>query len=379
MKLNSPEAAKLKETVLIIIDEASMLSSHSLRIIDTLLREIMNDTRPFGGKTVVLGGDFRQTTNIVPRGSVTDILEVCIKNSPLWQHVKQRSLITNMRTAGQDSFNEWVLKIGNGSLNTSILGVDAEVVHLPNHLVENGDIVRSIYGTVINTETDMEISETSKKVILTPKNEIAMNINLKAIDLLPSEEKTYVSIDNVMSDDVNDVIDYPIEFLNQQCPSGMPPHRLTLKKGAFIMLLRNLNPKQGLLNGTRLVVKALQTNFIDAEIITGSNKGERVFIPRIILQPSESTLPFKMQRRQFPINLAFAMTINKSQGQSFDRVGVYLPEPVFAHGQLYVALTRGRNHKNLKVHIKETFNQGKLMGDQRIFTKNVVIKEILNK
>jgi ATP-dependent DNA helicase PIF1 len=145
------------------------------------------------------------------------------------------------------------------------------------------------------------------------------------------------------------------------------------------MLLRNLSLKQGLLNGTLSVVKPLQTNFIGAEIITGSNKGERVFIPRIILQPSVSTLHLKMQRRQFPINLAFAMTINKSQGQSFYRVGVYLPEPVFAHGQLYVALTRGRNHKNLKVHIKETFNQGKLMGDQRIFTKNLVTKEIYNK
>ena len=105
--------------------------------------------------------------------------------------------------------------------------------------------------------------------------------------------------------------------------SLLPPHILILRVGAFIMLLRNLDPKNGLLNVTRLVV---QQNFIDAEIITGSKKGERVFIPRLSLEPSESSLPFKMRRRQFPVILAF---VNKAQGQSFEQVGVYIPEPVF--------------------------------------------------
>ena len=63
-----------------------------------------------------------------------------------------------------------------------------------------------------------------------------------------------------------------MEFLNELCPSGIPPHRLRLKVGAFIMLLRNLDPKNGLMNATRLVVQGLQQNFIDAEIITGSKK-----------------------------------------------------------------------------------------------------------
>ena len=98
MKIPSIDSNKLHDAYLIIIDEASMLSSHSLRIIDQLLKEIMNDVRPFGGKTFMLGGDLRQTSNIVPHGTAMDILEVCIKSSPLWQHVKKRSLISNMRT-----------------------------------------------------------------------------------------------------------------------------------------------------------------------------------------------------------------------------------------------------------------------------------------
>ena len=133
MKVPSYESAKLHEASLLIIDEASMLSSHSLRIIDKLLREVMNDTRPFGGKTLILGGDFRQTTNVVPRGSVTDILEVCIKNSQLWQHVKQYSLTDNMRTSGQEDFNQWVLRLGNGELTNGIDVIDPDLIKFSNY------------------------------------------------------------------------------------------------------------------------------------------------------------------------------------------------------------------------------------------------------
>jgi len=193
---------------------------------------------------------------------------------------------------------------------------------------------------------------------LSPKNANVTELNLKILELIPGDDILYMSIDNMISDDPNDAIDFPVEFLHAQSPSGMPPHLLKLKVGAFIMLLRNLNPKKGLLNGTRLIVQSLHRNCIKEEIISGNNKGEVVCIPRIIdLEPSESSLPSRM-KRQFPIILAFAMTINKSQGQSFDHVGVYLPEPVFGHGQLYVALTRSRKHNNLRVFIKDTLYQG---------------------
>ena len=80
----------------------------------------------------------------------------------------------------------------------------------------------------------------------------------------------------------------------------MPPHRQFLKMFATVILLRNLDPDEGLCNGTRLIIRAFSNRVIDAEIATGIHKHKRVFISRIILTSSESELPFILRRRQFP-------------------------------------------------------------------------------
>jgi len=86
------------------------------------------------------------------------------------------------------------------------------------------------------------------------------------------------------------------------------------------------------------------------------------------LSPSKTTLPLRFKRWQFPIIPAFAMTIHKSQGQSYGRVGIYLLEPLFTHGQLYVALSRVRSKNQLKIEMSANSDN---------CVDNIVYKELL--
>lgn len=373
IRMNSTEAESLREAKLIIIDEATMMSCHALRCIDALLREVMLQDIPFGGKVILLGGDFRQTLPVVVRGSRTQIIETCLKSSPLWQHFVQLRLSENMRSKGQNLFNQWQLDVGEGK-TPRIHHSFEDLVQIPISILCKDSIIMSVYGNNINSTDDDQLAQ---KVILTSKNRDALTLNNQIINLLSGQARTYFSADSVVSDDHENTINFSPEFLHSQTPSGMPPHKLTLKIGTIIMLLRNMNPKKGLCNGTRLIVHSLHDHFIDAKILTGTHKNDRVYIPRIDLAPSENALPFVLKRRQFPVIISFAMTINRSQGQTFSRVGLYLEEPVFSHGQLYVAFSRCKNEENLKVYVKNTHQQGELFNDGRIFTRNVVYPEVL--
>jgi ATP-dependent exoDNAse (exonuclease V) alpha subunit len=146
---------------------------------------------------------------------------------------------------------------------------------------------------------------------------------------------------------------------------------LALKVGCPVMLFRNLDAAKGLCNGTRMVVREIKNRVIKCEIISGDERfgGNIVLISRITLEPSAENLPIPLKRRQFPIRLAFAMTINKSQGQSVKFVGLNLQSQVFSHGQLYVALSRCTSGNRIRVWLPE--------GNENKRVQNVVYPEIL--
>ncbi|XP_045820726.1 ATP-dependent DNA helicase PIF1-like, partial [Trifolium pratense] len=296
------------------------------------------------------------------------------------------TLSKNMRLLGGASsadveqrrlFSECILGVGDGEIRDDNDN-DLELKIPSDLLISNsGDplasIVESTYPQLLQNMNDTTYFQ--NRAILAPKNSIVNIINDYMLDLIPGEEKTYLSYDtpltqNVDSQTVDDV--HTPEFLNTISMSGLPNHKLRLKVGVPVMLLRNLNNKLGLCNGTRLIITRLGKRALEGKIISRSNIRDQVFIPRFSLTPSDVRIPFKFQRRQFPIMIYFAMTINKSRGQSLKHVGIYLPSPVFSHGQLYVAISRVTSRKGLKILIIDDD------GEDTIKTSNVVYKEVFH-
>ncbi len=363
IKPNSAAGRALKEIDVFIWDEASMAPSSALNSIDILLRDTAQCQKPFGGKIFVLGGDFRQVLPVVRFGSRTRQVASSIKSSPLWKNFDIMTLHKNMRAKSEEQqFAHWLLELGNGKIKS-----DSECfIDIPPNLRCTEQLSKDIFPSeVLKSEQNI-----CNSAILCPKNESALLINEEVLKMLPGEEVTYTSIDMVRPGEEQET-DFPVEFLNSQTPSGMPPHKLTLKVGAVVMCLRNLNISGGLCNGTRMVVTALRDHVVQCKIATGLKRGETVLIPRISTLPSDPFFPVDFVRRQFPLRLAYCMTINKAQGQTFDRIGLYLPEPVFSHGQLYVALSRVRSADSIALHIVPP------RGRNDRETKNIVYTEIL--
>ncbi|XP_012562246.2 uncharacterized protein LOC100210961 [Hydra vulgaris] len=213
---------------------------------------------------------------------------------------------------GEGDFSEWLLKLGSGTIPVNEEDPFKECMEISQQCIirENELIVEKIFG-------DAQQDDYAKRVILTPTNVDSLSINEEVLERLHGKVKTYLSADQIDTDDLNEINNFPVEFLNSLTPSGMPTYCLKLKICCVIMLLRNSDLNAGLCNGTRMKVCALQNNYIDAEVLTGFFEGKRVFVPRIQLALSDSNLPFVIKRRQFPVRLAYSMTINKSLGQTF--------------------------------------------------------------
>ncbi|XP_020962284.1 uncharacterized protein LOC107606362 isoform X4 [Arachis ipaensis] len=389
IKQGSALADLLIKTKLIIWDEAPMVNRFCIEALDRTMRDILRFSnpnsldQPFGGKTVVFGGDFRQILPVIPKGTRQEIVNATINSSYIWDSCKLLSLTKNMRLKAGDShtnsselkeFGDWILGIGDGSHGTP--RDCGERIEIPEDiLVKDWDdpietICKVTYPELFcGKNIDEHIED---RAILAPTLQIVDEINNYMMSLNSTEAQTYYSSDKACPTESNNDLLASIhtpEFLNTIRCSGIPNHELTLKVGTPIMLLRNIDHFAGLCNGTRLVVTRLGKHIIEACSKVGKNKGQKVFIPRMTLSPSDHRIPFKFQRRQFPIMVSYAMTINKSQGQSLSKVGLLLKKPVFTHGQLYVAASRVTNRQGLKILLCHDANN-------RTETDNVVFKEV---
>ncbi|PIA58111.1 hypothetical protein AQUCO_00500210v1 [Aquilegia coerulea] len=287
-------AELFKRAKLIIWDEVPMQHRFCVEAVDRTLRDIRKIKEPFGGVTVVLGGDFKQTLPVITKGTRQEIVRACLTKSHLWSGVRLLTLIgTNPK----------------------------EDVELPSEIKRCKSTMDLLFKVYPNLNVEEVATETylHERSILSARNDDVATLNELAINHFPGELHEYLAADKAIEDDQpienrgNSILNENMQALD---PPSLPPFKLQLKVGCPIMLLRNLQPRDGLCNGTRLMVVQFATRVIETKILNGSHAENYVFIPRITLQPSVSETSFQMARRQFPVRLAFAMTINKSQGQS---------------------------------------------------------------
>jgi hypothetical protein len=276
-----------------------------------------------------------------------------------------------LSNSGDEAYCKFLLRIGEGKEPTVRNEKIDDYVKIPESLVFNSDLDNLIDW--VHPDPD-NIDQNS--AILSAWNEEVDEVNRKCLHRMSSPLFVSNSCDKLLDESQEPI--YPIELLNSLTPPGFPLHALQLKIGAPIILLRNLRPSDGLCNGTRLTITSVTTNLLTAIIQNGSHVGNKVFIPRICFT-TDDTIPFQYSRRQFPIKLAFALTINKSQGQTLSKIGLYLPRPIFNHGGLYVALSRATDPSQVKALIRQDISiQGDFEDLEGTYTRNIVYKEIIS-
>ncbi|XP_024011354.1 ATP-dependent DNA helicase PIF7-like [Eutrema salsugineum] len=269
MPPGSDLANLMKRADLIVWDEAPMMSKYSFKNLDRSLNDIIRlpVRKPFGGKVVFFGGDFRQILPVIPHTGRSETVMATINSSALWDDCTVLQLTKNMRLLGGLSdvaaaelkaFSEWILAVGDGKVNTP--NDDVVDIDTPEDLLikDCGDpmktIVKEVYGNLISSQHAEDFYQ--HRAILSPTNEDVDQINDYMFSLLPGELHTYLSADSIAPSDKD------------------PSHKI----GAPVMCLRNIDPKGGLCNGTRLIVTHLARHVIEGRIITGTDKvGDKEF------------------------------------------------------------------------------------------------------
>ncbi|VDP22366.1 unnamed protein product [Heligmosomoides polygyrus] len=208
VKRQQKEARMLMETEAIIWDEISMASKGAFEAVDSLLRDLMQNDRPFCGKLIIVGGDFRQTLPIVEHGGRNEVVETCVNRSALWRLFTKYRLTTNMRAQNAgDTWPEFLLKVGSGEANDA-----DDRVMIAHNCIYEGDIVTSVFEEVIDPESAYNFAE---KAVLAPKNSHVHALNADTLRRLQVEnerdERVFKSVDEGIIEDNTDQLYMPTE------------------------------------------------------------------------------------------------------------------------------------------------------------------------
>lgn len=344
-----------------------------LACVEECCRKVMGNQTLFGGKVIVLLGDFRQTCPVIPRGTKADILNACISRCQFWPQFHIARLITPIRNGEDPALASFVDEIGDGTgphVDLSFLTCTTDV--------------RDVIGFIYDQSVIINPTACLRRCILVPTNAQVDWYNTAVLSLLPSTSRQYLAADSleehteateaINSDlDTNSPLPNPdaiLDYVRYRRPSGMPDYNLTVKVGGVYRLLRNFSIDSGLVKNTRVAVvgtgfKLSTIRILQSTHTPGSNSGD-ILLPRITFKEKLSS-GHTLCRRQFPLAPAYASTFHSCQGLTLDRVGVDLTQDVFTHGQLYTALSRIRRRSDAIVRLPTECST----------TTNVTYKELL--
>ena len=255
---DSYEAEQIRQAILIMIDEVSMMSWKLLSMLDRFLRSLMKSDVYMGGKVVVLMGDMRQCPPVVPGGGRPDTVDTSLARYENWHRYTMHRLTKNMRVerliSTDTSANriselrahaDWLLAMGNGKLENKC----QNLITIPKKMVciSPDELEEKVYD-------DFEVNYIDKeyllnRLIMSSTNDCIQEKNFKFVDQkLPGDMIVSYSRDECV--EMEDRHLYDSDYLNRMNVSGLPPHRLPLKVNAVVILIRNLDVKRKHCNGT---------------------------------------------------------------------------------------------------------------------------------
>jgi hypothetical protein len=332
-----PRGELLRDAALIIWDEAPMANRAVLACVEETCRRVMGNNSPFGGKVIILLGDFRQTCPVIRRGSRAQVVDASIKSSPLFTHFEIFRLTEPIRNAEDPEFANFVDGVGDGA------GPD-----IPLEMLSCGNTEKDLIDFVYPTQILENPLACLSRAILAPTNQQVDSYNDAMLRRVDGSGRIYLAADSL--EEVEDLgLDAPdsiLDYVAKHTPPGLPPHSLTIKANAVFRLLRNFSIDRGLVKNVRVVV-------MHVGIAGGFNQidDEDILIPRINFTATLSS-GHTLLRRQFPLAPAYATTFNSCQGLTLDILGIDLTRPVFSHGQLYTALSRVRHRTHAKIRLR---------------------------
>ncbi len=311
LSMNCQRTELIKAASLIIWDEAPMSHRHNLETFDRTMQDFIAK-KPFGGKMMVMGGDKRQTLPVVRYGSKLDILRTCVTFSPLWNCVKTFHLESPQRDKEDPEYSHFVLRIGEDKIDKVSLETENGAEELvPLHMIQPvrdmAELIDFVYDDIENEQS------CRKRAILSGTNANIKELNEMILERLSGDSIELLSADTCVEDETDPDQRYvPTEILHNLSEPGVPDHSLKLKIGCICIVIRNLSFDDGLVNGSKIVVRSVSNKLIGADLLRDDSQPRHVFIPRITFRFSPDGSSLTVRRRQFPLKVAYSLTFNKS-------------------------------------------------------------------